>query len=570
MTKYFPLLFCFLCIGLLTLSGCSSLQSPSWTSPHNAQEADNQSTEEPGPEERSYLDLEDIEPETQLAEELSDLEKAGSWGPHHEELLSTEEASLFDFPLTENNQVDFYLQQFQGKQRRNFQRWLERSTQYQEFIEIELQQAGLPKDLFFLAMIESGFNPSAYSKAHAAGLWQFIRGTGKNYGLRIDSWVDERRDPIKATRAAIDYLSFLHEEFGDWYLAVAAYNAGEGKIARGLKRYQTNDFWELASKDYLSLETKRYVPKLIAAIKIAREPERYGFTEIDYKTTQSFDEIKVQPGTELAAVAATAETDVTTLRRLNNDLRKNQTPPGGKGYMLKVPAGTKELVAQNLDRLHPIVTTEYKTHTVKRGDTLTKICRNYQINKTTLLKANNLRTASLKRGQRLRIPYRTTKYVLLKEGETPASHFASTKSDGRMMLHTMRKGDTLSKVAKKYDVPLASIIQWNGIKDVRKVKAGEHIALFFGPQQGGQIELAENTNDSAPPLVLNETKKSAPGQVAAQAKRKPANILYRVKNGDSLWTIAKKFQVSPAQLKSWNNLPSNLIHPGSKLVVKKG
>ncbi len=560
-----------LCISLASLSGCSSFQSLLSDTFEFDSVSKELLAEEPTPEEQPYLDSTD--PEKQLDQELAELARLGPWEAQQQTLMTEEKTDKAPvFPLTYNKQVQFYLDQFQGRQRKHYKRWLERSTRFKPFIETELEKAGLPKELVYLAMIESGFNPSAYSRAHAVGLWQFIRGTGRNYGLRIDTWIDERRDPALATRAAIEYLSFLYDEFDDWYLAVAAYNAGEGKIARGIKRYKTRDFWQLAQHNYLSLETKRYVPKLIAAIMISQKPEQFGFSDVQYRQPVTFDLINVPSGTDLNAVAVAAKTDIKTLRRLNNALRRNMTPPGGHTYSLRIPSGSQAMAARNLKRLHPVVTTAYKTHTVKRGDTLSKICRTHHINKTTLLKANNIRTALLKRGQRIRIPYRTTKYILLKEGETPASHFASNSKDGKMILHRLKKGETLSRIARQYNVPAQSIIQWNDIADVRKIKAGEHIALYLGPsslphrQEDGLIAANHKT---AQIKVLKEQKKTAPVQ-EAELTAEPSKEWYLVKNGDSLWEIARKFQVSPGQLRQWNNLPSNLIHPGSKLVVKNG
>ncbi len=549
------------CVFLL--SACSSLNPLQNADSSQTVTREYEDTGAPTAEEISYLE---IKPEQHLAEELAALEKTGSWEPGNlDKTPEPVDEVTFDFPITINKQVQFYLDQFQGKQRRTFSTWLARSTQYQKEIETELQKAGLPQDLLYLAMIESGFNPSAYSYAHAAGLWQFIRGTGRNYGLRIDSWVDERREPKKSTQAAIKYLSFLHEEFGDWYLAVAAYNAGEGKIGRAIKKYKTRDFWKLASHKYLALETKRYVPKLIAAIIIAREPTKYGFTDIPYTQPAQYDIIKLPPATDLAAVAVTAATSVKNLRKLNNELRKNQTPPGKKEYLLRIPEGSRGLVAQNLDRLHPVITTAYKTHKVRKGDTITAVCRKYKINKTILLKANNLRTASLKRGQRLRIPYRTTKYVLLGKGETPESRFASAGKDGQMILHTLKRGETLSKIAKQYDVPVRVIMQWNDIKNVRKIRAGHHLALFLdngGSSLTSSTALTQLRQDNSI-VTLTDQKKWA-------SSSKGSNTWYKVRTGDSLWTIAKKFQVSASQLRRWNNLANNQIQPGTRLVIKNG
>ena len=495
------------------------------------------------------------EPEKVLEEELSALDKVGKWEENPKEIEPAEpEKITYDFPIVINKQVEFYLDLFQGKQRRYFERWLSRSTKYLPYIKQELKDADLPEDLAYLAMIESGYNPSAYSKSHAVGMWQFIRSTGKNYDLRINSWVDERRDPEKATKAAIAYLSFLHNKFDSWYLAVAAYNAGEGKIGRGIKKYKTRDFWKLAGKKYLKLETKRYVPKLIAAILIAKEPEKYGFTQVEYQNPVQYDTIAVPPMTDLNAVAIAGNFSVKKIKKLNNELLKNYTPPGKKKYALKVPDGSHDRVARNLSRLHPVVTTDYKTHVVKKGDTLTAICRRYKLNKTTLLKANNLHSAKLLAGQRLRIPYQATKYVLLKQGETPESRFAAAENNARLYLHEVKRGETLSKIGKQYNVPVDIIMQWNNLQSVHKIKAGQHLALYL-----------ENTAQAEITVAATNTKRRKTSKTVQQ----PKITYYKVKNGDSLWAIARRFQVSAGEIRRWNKLKSNLIHPGIRLVVKK-
>jgi len=514
------------------------------------------------------------EPEDLLLEELSALDKTGTWEKGiPEKYITAQPEVVYNFPITVNKQVEFYLNVFQNRQRNYFKKWLARSGKYVPGIHQELKKAGLPEDLAYLAMIESGFNPSAYSHAHAAGLWQFIKGTGRHYGLRIDTWVDERRNPEKATLAAISYLKTLHDEFGDWYLAVAAYNAGEGKIARAIKRYKTRDFWELAQHKYLRIETKRYVPKLIAAIMIAREPAKYGFTDIDYQSPVVYDVVKVPSRTDLAAVAAAANTKVKTIHKLNNELRKNQTPPNLSDYLIRVPRGSRKLVADNLKRLHPVITTDYKTHTVCKGDTLSRICRAYDLNKKTLLKANNLHSAKLNKGQRLRIPYRTTRYVLLKKGETLSKRYASAGKNNPLILHQLKRGETLSKISKQYNVPVDIIMQWNDITNVRKIKAGQHLALYVEGDQKNIVQVVVSSNGTK----VKQRKKSQFVTLADSKKRKPAGqtmetqlTWYKVQNGDSIWTIARKFQVSARDIKNWNQLPSNMIHPGKRLVVKKG
>ncbi len=511
-----------------------------------------------------------VESEQDLEEELAGLAKSGDWkadGSNHNRIQAL---VTYDFPITINKQVEFYLNLFQNKQKKYFKRWLARSTKYLPAIRHELRNAGLPQDLAYLAMIESGFNPSAYSHAHAAGLWQFIRGTGRNYGLRIDSWVDERREPEKATKAAVAYLGALYERFGDWQLAVAGYNAGEGKIERAIKKYNSRDFWELARHRYLRLETKRYVPKLIAAIIIAHNPEQYGFTDIAYQQPVRYDLIKVPPRTDLRAIAVSGSTTVKEIRKLNNELRKNQTPPTKGSYELKIPVGSHDLIAANLARLHPVATTGYKTHRVGKGDTVGRISKRYRVSMTTLLKANKLHTSKLKIGQRLRIPYKTTKYVLLKEGQTAKDYYASASKNGRMVLHELRRGETLSKVAKRYNVPVELIVQWNDIADVRRIRAGYQLALYLDQDTVSPPIASTSAPAAATNISLADVKKRKPvankrGNKAD--KQDTAISYYKVRNGDSLWSIARKFKVSAHDIRQWNDLRNNMIHPGKKLKI---
>jgi membrane-bound lytic murein transglycosylase D len=547
--------FCLLFFLLAVLSACSPL-----TTAHRSA----------GIDPDSYGDAEEIqavpvEPEEELAEELAGLEKLGDWSSTPIPLQEQEVTTVYDFPVTINKQVEFYLDLFQNRQKKYFKRWLARSGKYLPAISHELRAAGLPQDLAYLAMIESGYNPSAYSHAHAAGLWQFISSTGRNYGLRIDSWGDERRDPEKATKAAAAYLKALYKRFGDWHFAVAAYNAGEGKIERGIKKYQARDFWDLARHNYLRLETKRYVPKLIAAIIIARNPEKYGFTNIAYEEPADFDLIKVPGGTDLRAVAVSGSMTLKELRLLNNELRKNQTPPSGESYVLKIPAGTRKLVAANLSRLHPVVTTAYKTHKVARGDTLARISKRYQISRTTLLKANKLRSSRLKIGQHLRIPYKTRKYVLLEKGQKVKDYYAAANTaDSPMVLHELRRGETLSRVSHRYNVPVELIMEWNNISDVRKVRVGRKLAIY--PTGGTRVASAGKQADDGKVVMLSDVKKRRSGASAKAASRVS---YYRVRHGDSLWSIAKKFQVSTRDIRRWNGMRDNTIHPGTRLIIKK-
>ena len=634
--KILPNLLTHCCIALLCLSLCSC-------SSHNKKFAHRAGVSGDGEE------ISASEPEESAGEELEALK-----GLSAKQKMTLEQAGIdaskYDFPIVLNDQVQYYLDLFQGKQRNYYTAWLARSTAYRPHIEAELKKAGLPRDLVFLAMIESGYNPSAYSPANACGLWQFIEGTGRTYGLKIDAWVDERRDPEKATQAAIAYLSKLHRQFDDWYLAVAAYNTGERRIDDISTSIGTKDFWEISATDSLYTETKRYVPKLIAAIIIGRDPKKYGFTDIDYQSPRQHEEISVPGNISLEAVANTGNIPIKELRLLNNELRKNQTPPNGR-YSLKVPVGSKELIAANIDNLKPVSRTVYATHTVKKGDSLTSICKQYNISKTTLLKANNLRSASLKNGQRLQIPTTATQYVLAQQDKMPAADTAQKQKAGQQQArHQVQAKDTLASVARQYKVSVKDLLSWNNLSPNSTLKPGQKLALAAPAPAAPTVAAAPATpvKPTAAPVSLAATstktaKTSQPTKIAATAPQPtapasapastqkmtpvtatappalavakkqsaaastPATVSaptaptkptlamapatkqpskdkatakappqpaqptwYVVKNGDTLTTVAQKFNISPQDLRKLNKLSSNALQSGNKLLVKKG
>ncbi|WP_417909633.1 LysM peptidoglycan-binding domain-containing protein [Candidatus Electronema sp. PJ] len=511
------------------------------------------------------------------------------------------------FPMVVNRQVQFYLNLFQGKQRRHFSRWLERSSLYMPFITAELEKAGLPLELAYLAMIESGFNPSAYSPSHASGIWQFVPSTGRNFGLRVDSVADERRDPEKSTKAAAAYLKALYRQFGDWHLAIAAYNAGEGAVERGLKRYRVNNFWDLAQQDYLRLETKRYVPQMIAAALIASSPEQYGFRSIRQLRPSQYELVRVPSGTNLKAVAASASVSVEQLRSLNNDLLKDQIPANRGGWLLKVPVGRSALVAANLPKAvqvaaaHPAVpASEYTSHKVAKNETLQQISKKYGISMTALLKVNSLRSSKLKAGQVLRVPSSsaTEQIALVKSEQASGQQLAAVEegASGEKITHKLKKGETLSDVGEKYHVQVAMLMKWNKLNKAGKVKAGQELTVYPA-QEKVQVAAAVTEETSSQKDVIELTAvgtKQKPGaeawlhQAAPQKKAGAVVVLsgskkqkadkekedtvsyYKVRNGDSLWSISKKLQVSAKEIKDWNSLGDNALRPGLTLMIKNG
>jgi membrane-bound lytic murein transglycosylase D len=551
----------------LFLSGCANKSNFGTIPKGGSQEfAKNNGSSEPDQE------LQNTEPEMCSDQELSALGQTGMWNETYPPMSfdPTENVS-FDFPVVLNKQVEMYLHFFQNGFREQFAHWLQRAGGYMSMMEASLAEAGLPKDLVYLAMIESGYNPLACSRSMAVGLWQFMEGTGIQYNLEIDKYIDERRDPEKSTQAAVAFLADLYKEFGDWHLAVAAYNGGPGKIRNGLNKYNVNNFWELASKDYLALETKRYVPKLIAALIIAKQPEKFGFTQLAYHTPQRYDVITVSPGTGLEAVALITNSSPEKIKQLNHELRQNKTPPNITDYEVKIPYATAAQAMKNLPRLHSTVTTSYKTHKISKKDTLTSVCTQYDVNKTTLLKANNLQSGKLNLGQNLRIPYNTIAYQLLPE------NIATTKTanHGNLVMHQVKSGETVSRISTLYNVPSELIMSWNNLKNVKSVKTGQQLALYI--DQRDALASGEKTKgigldktvalDKGPKLVYLKAEKRKTHITEVRATDSYAS--YNVQDGDTLYTISQKFNASTTDLKKLNNLKSDLIYPGDVLKLKK-
>ncbi|MFI5354672.1 MAG: transglycosylase SLT domain-containing protein, partial [Desulfobaccales bacterium] len=296
-------------------------------------------------------------PDEALTEELSGkrLEelcaKSGipNWDPSlEEELKNWEQQVKFDVPIQMNKQVRAYLVYFSTERHEIIRNYLARSTRYLPLIKSVFEEYGLPEDLAYLAMIESGFNNKATSPAAACGMWQFIKGTGLRYGLNIDSYVDERRDPEKATRAAAKYLLDLYKQFGSWYLAAASYNCGEGRVQRELDQSKHKNFWELSANMCLPTETKNYVPQMIAATIIAKNPEKFGFKNVPYQPPVKMDKVQVNEPTSLRAAAFAVNMQADDIQMLNPELLRGVTPPDSSNYTLNLPPNSKDLFGKNI------------------------------------------------------------------------------------------------------------------------------------------------------------------------------------------------------------------------------
>ncbi|MFH1060567.1 MAG: LysM peptidoglycan-binding domain-containing protein [Pseudomonadota bacterium] len=463
----------------------------------------------------------------------------------------------YDIPITINDQVEFFIDYFQTKIPKRFKLWLGRSTRYEPMMRATLKQYGLPEDLIYLALIESGFSCTAVSTASAVGPWQFIKGTATRFGLKVDYYVDERQDPIKSTHAAAKYLRDLYNEFGSWYLAAAAYNAGENKIRRALSRYQASDYWTIShrQRDYLANETKEYVPKMIAAALIAKEPAKYGFTDIAYEPALAFDEVTIHPGVSLSTVAKAAGVSAGDLATLNPELKHGATPPYGALYSLRVPSGAGNSVsaayaqlspAERSHRFGPAVVIAQKYETM--GD-IAK-AHNMSLRELAALNPRLPKKAKLRGGQRVVISGKgSAEPVRLAAAsrQSASAPLAPAASNSRKISHTVVKGDTLWHIAQTYNLDHNDILRWNG-KDAANLMPGQHLVLYV-PQAKAEAKV--------------ETK-------SVKAPREASEVTYLVKKGDTIAGIARKFNVSQNDLKRWNRLRDNNLSIGDKLTVRPG
>ena len=450
----------------------------------------------------------------------------------------------FDIPIVINARVEQFIQYFQTTGKKVFTHWLARSERYIPFMRNLLRENGLPEDLVYMALIESGFNPYAYSRSKASGPWQFIYLTGKRYGLKVTWWVDERRDPEKSTIAAVKYLKDLYDLFECWYLAAAGYNAGEGKIVNAMKRYRTEDFWELTKYRYLKRETKDYVPQMIAAALIAKDPEKYGFIDIEYLEPLTYEKVNVPAVTDLRLIARACEISLEELKDLNPELSRWCIPPDSPSYEIKIPVGRKQIFVNNFEAISPQEKFQFRTHIVKKGDSLSGIAQLYRVDVEPILEINRLkRNSPLSIGTNLLIPI---------PKDAKPNLIATRKLEGKNqgpgayeIIYTIKKGDTLWSVANEMGVNIGTLSRWNNLSPEKKLMPGDKLKIRIS---------------------------SAPGSIGEPVKKEGGKgIIYVVKEGDSLWSIAKKYNVTIVEIKTWNSLDGgDRIHPSDRLKLKVG
>lgn len=420
--------------GILVNAESSGVEVQAVALEPSAQEASgamvrNQANELIGELQEASSSLDSLQAESFLGSEAASLAQAKSFGPSSRfaELFATRNElpenpnaaigtheSIFRIPDSHNHKVERHMRFFHTAIRGRFEQWLDRLAHYRPLVEGIFSEFDLPNDLVFLSLVESGFNPHAYSRARATGPWQFMKGTARLYGLRVDQYVDERRDPIKSTVAAARYLRDLYDLFGTWPLAMAAYNAGEGKVSRALQKARAESFWEIAQTRHIRRETKEYVPRFMAATTIAKNPDRYGFS-LEARDPYQFEEVVVHRPVHLRDVAKATGISFPELRRLNPELRRDVTPPSDPEYHLKVPVGAKAGVEQMLDRIPAWDKSSFSSrkmtsrgqppewYRVRLGDSLSKIAKRFHLSVPELKARNNLTSHRVKPGDLLAI-----------------------------------------------------------------------------------------------------------------------------------------------------------------------
>jgi len=401
-----------------------------------------------------------------------------------------------DIPIPLNDRVLHYVELFQGRLRGHLAAGLERGTRYLPMIRQVFQAEGVPLDLAYVPLIESAFKPTALSRASARGMWQFMRGTASDMGLKQDWFIDERADPEKATVGAARYLKLLHTMFSDWHLALASYNGGPGRVQRAMKTSGHQDFWALSdSTRYLPRETREYVPMILAATIIARNPAKYGF-DVPEGEPLAYDKVPVPTAVDLRRVAEWTGASIDEIQALNPELRRWTTPVKYPDYEVKVPVGKGELLRAQLRDAGQLQLAALRWHTVRRGESLAAIAKKLGVSRADLAAANNLTVRSrVRTGQQLIIPRAPAAPLLAsaattrpapgaKAEATVASRRASTNDpDDVRLVYRVKRGDTLFRIAATHDVSVAEIKTWNRLRSDR-LSIGDRLVLHVerGPR----------------------------------------------------------------------------------------
>jgi membrane-bound lytic murein transglycosylase D len=458
-----------------------------------------------------------------------------------------------DLPLMMNDQVAGYITYFSGRGRGVFERAYARSGRYRDMISATLKQEGVPQDLIFLAQAESGFHPLAVSRVGARGIWQFMASRGRGYGLNHNMYVDDRQDPEKSTRAAARHLKDLYNQFGDWYLAMAAYNSGPGTVQAAVKRTGYADFWELYRRNVLPKETRNYVPIILAVAIMTKNPTQYGLDGVPMDRPDDYDSVIVDYGVDLRLVAECVNSTVAELQELNPSLLRLTTPHPG-AFALRLPSGTKEQFQTAIASIPPDKRLWWRFHTVHAGDTVASLARSYHTTAKQIEEANHLDGTGLEVDAHLVIP--------VAPGKHPDTDGATYSR--RITRYKVHRGDTVDSVAENFGIPAAQLRRWNGLRG--NSLAGRRVLALHLPVSPGSGDVVVAHRSKHPKA---ETASVKPPTKSAEIEhlKTAAVVHHKVRTGETLTSIASAYRTTVAALKRDNRNIANL-HPGMILTIQ--
>jgi membrane-bound lytic murein transglycosylase D len=450
-----------------------------------------------------------------------------------------------DLPLTVNDAVLAYLNYFKTPRGSAIvETGLRRAGRYRDMVVRVLREEGLPQDLIYLAQAESAFQPQAVSKAGARGMWQFMSFAGRKYGLEKNWWLDERQDPEKATRAAARDLRDLYDQFGDWYLAMAAYNSGAGAVQRAIEQTGYADFWELYRRNVLPKETRNYVPIILALTLISKDPARYGI-EFDPEPPLKADTVKPGQPIDLRLAAETIDTDLETLRLLNPQLLRLVTPADAD-FVLRLPEGTAERFFAEISAIPPEKWVSWRRHKVEQGETLSGIAKRYHIQAVEIADANDLAPgASLEEGQKLIIPAAAPREPTV----------------GKLIRYRARRSDTLASIADEFDVSTTELRKWNHLRSNHIVR-GRRLKIY----PGGMTPLPQTKPPATSPRTVVALRAGSSGHPVMEARS--GTVVHHVKSGETLWSIARAYRTTVEAIEAGNRyLFSRPLQVGDTLTI---
>ena len=507
----------------------------------------------------------EAQPEPQQKSEPAPIDETNQLAPAADaRTLAKAEAEVksthSDLPLMMTDQVAGYISYFSGRGRGVFERALARSGRYHDMIIKTLQEEGVPQELIYLAQAESGFHPLAVSRAGARGIWQFMASRARGYGLHHNLWVDDRQDPEKSTRAAARHLKDLYGQFGDWYLAMAAYNSGPGTVQAAVKRTGYADFWELYRRNVLPKETRNYVPIILAVTIMAKNPSQYGLEDVAMEHPDDFDAVTISYPVDLRLVAQCVNSTPAELQSLNPSLLRSSTPREGK-FELHLPPGTRDRYETEIASIPAEKRLWWRYHTVHAGDTVVSLAHTYRVTARSITEANHLDSPHLEADARLVIP--------LAAGQPSAADTATYAR--RITRYRVHKGDTVESVAENFGVTAQMLRRWNGLRgnslSGRTVLA-LHLPITPGPRDSEAASSNTKSKHSKTETASTKPPASKSAQIEKlQTEEAGAVVHHKVKSGETLYSIASLYKTTVAALKR-DNANIAVLRPGMILVVQ--